>query len=57
MADAQKLEGYLMKEKWKSGFLHGLTGDVNRRYFRVRTIEVKIKSVSRRVFEPSFCMR
>ena len=40
MADVSMLEGYLMKEKSKMSLLHGLTGDINKRYFRVRTIEV-----------------
>lgn len=40
MADASMLQGYLMKEKSKMSLLHGLTGDINKRYFRVRTIEV-----------------
>lgn len=40
MVDASILEGYLMKEKSKMSLLHGLTGDINKRYFRVRTIEV-----------------
>eukprot|EP00904_Undaria_pinnatifida_P004652 jgi/Undpi1/14188/HiC_scaffold_9.g03837.m1 len=39
MADASMLQGYLMKEKSKMSLLHGLTGDINKRYFRVRTIE------------------
>lgn len=34
------LQGYLLKEKSKSGMLHGLTGDINKRYFRVQRIEV-----------------
>lgn len=42
MAQAMKLEGYLMKEKSKLTLLHGLTGDVNKRYFRIRNIEVGI---------------
>lgn len=40
MAEAMQLEGYLMKEKSKLSLLHGLTGDVNKRYFRIRNIEV-----------------
>lgn len=40
MSQAMKLEGYLMKEKSKLTLLHGLTGDVNKRYFRIRSIEV-----------------
>lgn len=39
--DASKLQGYLTKEKSKTGLLHGLTGDVNKRYFRVQKIEVR----------------
>lgn len=41
MTDVSMLQGYLMKEKSKTGLLHGLTGDVNKRYFRVRKIEVR----------------
>ena len=40
MEDVMKLEGYLMKEKSKLSVLHGLTGDVNKRYLRIRRIEV-----------------
>ncbi|CAM9452904.1 unnamed protein product [Scytosiphon promiscuus] len=39
MEDALQLEGYLLKEKSKVSRLHGLTGDINRRYFRIRTVE------------------
>lgn len=41
MEDALKLQGYLMKEKSKFSRLHGLTGDINKRYFRIRNIEVR----------------
>lgn len=47
MEDALKLEGYLMKEKSKLSRLHGLTGDINKRYFRIRTIEVGLTGSSK----------
>lgn len=40
MEDASKLQGYLMKEKSKLSRLHGLTGDINKRYFKIQSIEV-----------------
>lgn len=43
MEDALKLHGYLMKEKSKFSRLHGLTGDINKRYFRIRNIEVRFR--------------
>ncbi|CAN0061820.1 unnamed protein product [Ectocarpus sp. 8 AP-2014] len=39
MEDALKLQGYLMKEKSKLSRLHGLTGDINKRYFKIQSIE------------------
>ncbi|CAM9406622.1 unnamed protein product, partial [Hapterophycus canaliculatus] len=39
MEDALELEGFLMKEKSKISRLHGLTGDMNKRYFRIRSVE------------------
>ncbi|CAM9795122.1 unnamed protein product [Ectocarpus sp. 12 AP-2014] len=38
MEDALKLQGYLMKEKSKLSRLHGLTGDINKRYFKIQSI-------------------
>lgn len=43
MVHVSELQGYLMKEKSKTGILHGLTGDINKRFFKVQKIEVKIK--------------
>lgn len=40
MENALQLEGYLLKEKSKLSRLHGLTGDINKRYFRIRSVEV-----------------
>lgn len=34
------LQGYLKKEKSKNGLLRGLTGDINKRYFRIQKIKV-----------------
>lgn len=39
---AESLHGYLNKEKSKTRFLRGLGGDVNRRYFRVQKIQVRV---------------
>ncbi|CAM9207865.1 unnamed protein product, partial [Discosporangium mesarthrocarpum] len=39
MVDVSDLQGYLMKEKSKTGLLNGLTGDSNKRYFKVQKIE------------------
>lgn len=41
MENLSALRGYLMKEKSKTGLLHGLTGDINKRYFKVQRIEVR----------------
>lgn len=46
-----KLEGYLMKEKSKLSRLHGLTGDINKRYFRIRSIEVCAGRKSSKIYE------
>lgn len=41
MADVPtSLEGYLRKEKSKNGLLRGITGDINKRYFRIQKIKV-----------------
>lgn len=46
MVDVSELQGYLMKEKSKTGILHGLTGDINKRFFKVQKIEVKIERIT-----------
>lgn len=41
MAVISNLEGYLMKEKSKTGLFHRLTSDIIKRYFKVQKIEVR----------------